>query len=390
MYRERGMLGVPLTQNLPPLPPRGVAEPGATPFDLQAMEREVEVVGVDLYSPPSAYHNTSKWSRFVHAASRYPFVPEFGAGRADDWAPRDPRDAAFNWRAVLMHGVKALSHYMVVERERWIETPVGREGEFRAHAALYPPHNALQKSLAGSRKEVSVAVMPVRDYARFAAVSKLDVPRPDPSNNDYLPQRWVSHESFNFSRSIPLSNLVWFRAVEAALVAGGYTSDVADDSLPLEQLSRYSAIICPAFDFMTRATQEKLLAYASSGGAVIYGPGMPNLDEEMQPCTLLADALPCLEVEPDDPEFAGSLHAALTRAGVKPAAGRDDRALDMAVHTLPDGRRALFAANPTPDERVASIEGIGDPFEPATPAPDAGGRVRLAPYTVGIWEVRTI
>lgn len=389
MFRERGIVGVPLTQNLPPLTARGVVEPGGTPLDLAAMEDKVDIVGVDLYSPPAAYHNTSKWSRYLHATSRYPFVPEFGAGRADDWAPRDPQDAAFNWRAVLMHGVRAISHYMIVERERWLESPIGPAGEWRPHASMYKPLNALQKALAGSRKEVEVLVLAVRDYARFAAVSKLSEPRPDPSNNDYLPQRWVSPDMFRFSRPIARDSLAWFRAVEAALIAGGYTSDVGDDALPAERLQEYKAIICPAFDFMTRSTQKKLLGYVRAGGHLIYGPSRPELDETLQPCAMLAGSVTCFAVEPEDPQFCAHLNAELARAGVRPAAERDDRALDMAVHLLPDGRRVLFAANATPNERVILIEGLGAPFEPETPTADHEGRVRLAPWSIGIWEVAT-
>ncbi|MEO8286093.1 MAG: beta-galactosidase [Chloroflexota bacterium] len=386
MYHERGINEVPLTLNLPALVSRGVVEPGATPLDMQAMERAVEIVGVDLYSPPAAYHNTSKWSRYLHATSRFPFVPEFGAGRADDWATRDPFEAAFNWRAVLMHGARALSHYMIVERDRWIETPIGPEGELRPQASLYPPHNALQRALAGSQKLVNLLVMPVRDYGRFAAVSKLDAPRPHPSNNDYLPERWASDETFGFTRPIARDDLAWFRAVEAALVAGGYTSDVGDDDLPLEQLQRYRAIIAPAFDFMSRSTQKKLLEYVRGGGHLIYGPDRPHLDEEMRPYRLLAD-FPCFETEPDNPEFATQLHARLAEAGLHPAAERDDARIDIAIHQLPAGRQVLFAVNPTPEERQVTIVGIGAPFEPATPAASSDGSVRLAPLSIGIWEV---
>jgi len=184
MFRDRGIMGVPLTVNLPALSSRGVVEPGGAPADLPAMERQVAAVGVDLYSPPAGYCNTSQWSRYVHAMSRFPFVPEFGAGRREDWPYHDPFDPAFNWRAALMHGVRALSHYMVIENERWIETPIGPDGELRVHGVLYPLHNALQRSLAGSQKEVEVLVMAVRDYSRLAALSKLNKPRPHESDDD--------------------------------------------------------------------------------------------------------------------------------------------------------------------------------------------------------------
>src|SRR5262249_19165130 len=138
MFRERGIVGVPLTHNLPTRASRGVVEPGGTPIDLPSMDQQVAVVGVDLYSPPAPYRSTSKWRRYTPAMSRSPFVPELGAGRADARPYRDPFDPAFNWRAVLMHGVRALGHYMIVGREHWVDTPIGPDGELRVHGVLYP------------------------------------------------------------------------------------------------------------------------------------------------------------------------------------------------------------------------------------------------------------
>jgi beta-galactosidase len=385
MFRERGAADVPLTLNLPAMAPRGVVEPGATPIDIPGLETAVDVVGADLYSPAAAYHNTRKWARYLHATSRFPFVPEFGAGRADDWPPRDPAEVTFNWRAVLMHGVQAINHYMIVERERWIETPVGPTGDLRPHAAAYAAGNAFQRALAGSRKIAPVLQMVVRDYSRLAAVSKRDEPRPDPSNNYYLPDRWVSHGTFGFRRPIPLDDLRWFRAVDAALWARGYTSDVGDDSLPLEKLRRYKAIVCPAFDFLARATQDKLLEYVRYGGYLIYGPDTPRLDENLQPYTALGVALTPFSAEPGDPQFAEKLDTEFEIAGIAPAARREDTALDLAVHEWPDGRRVLFVANASDTARDVAIEGLGAPFDPGTPAP-TDGIARLAPWSIGVWE----
>jgi hypothetical protein len=137
---------------------------------------------------------------------------------------------------------------------------------------------------------------------------------------------------------------------------------------------------------MSRATQEKLRDYVRAGGNLIYGPVAPRLDENLQPCGILAEVQPPFTAEPSGPEYASLLSAELTHTGVRPAAERDDPALDVVVHTLPDGRRVLFAANPTAEERRARIQDIGAPFDPSTPTPGPDGRVPFSPYSVGIWE----
>jgi hypothetical protein len=38
-------------------------------------------------------------------------------------------------------------------------------------------------------------------------------------------------------------------------------------------------------------------------------------------------------------------------------------------------------------EKDVRIEGIGEPFEPATPSVGPDGRVHLAAWSISIWEV---
>lgn len=42
---------------------------------------------------------------------------------------------------------------------------------------------------------------------------------------------------------------------------------------------------------MARAAQEKLVQFLKAGGKLLFGPLVPMLDEELNPCTLLSDAL---------------------------------------------------------------------------------------------------
>jgi beta-galactosidase len=386
MFRERGLTGIPLTHNLPAQTPPGVAVPGAGPLNLWAMERTSDVVGLALPATLTAYQDTRQWARYVHAASRFPTALALGLGHAGNGTPPDHDVAAFYWRALLMHGVRAVTHTMLVEREQGIESPLGPAGELRPAAGRYVLLNDVQRRLAGSRKQVQVLILSVRDYTRLAAASRRAEPRPDPGDNLDLPERWVSADRFGFRRPIPRDDLAWYRAVEAALQSGGYAADIGDDSLPMEILRRYKVVICPAFDFMPRITQQKLLGYVQRGGHLAYGPDLPYLDEHLQPYRLLADLLVPFATEPDDPRFAANLHTEMEIAGIRPVVEQADPLLDFAVHRLPDGRRVLFAANPSPEERECEIAGLGAPFDPTSPAPSPTGQVRLPPYSIGIWE----
>ncbi len=343
LCHDAGLDAVPLTARLPAGTPAGA---------LTAAEQVVDVAMLDLGAAPAGYGTVRDAARTAHAGSRAPaiFLPA-GAAAAD-----------FLARAARMHGARTVGVAAGDATAPGVQAPAGR-------------------------KWAPVLVLTVRDYRALEAAGLPDDPRPPAPR---LPRGYVTPPASGpprFRRAVVAEARAWHAAVEAALRAGGVTADLGDDGLPVEILQRYRLVVCPTFDFLDHATQEKLLGYVRRGGHLAYGPAEPYLDERLEPCRLLADALSPFANEPDDPGFAADLATELEIAGVVPAAHCDDPALDLAAHILPDRATVLFAANPTAAPRTATIAGLGDPADPATAQPGPGRRVMLAPSSIGIWHL---
>jgi beta-galactosidase len=138
------------------------------------------------------------------------------------------------------------------------------------------------------------------------------------------------------------------------------------------------------FGFLSRGVQEKLLAYARAGGTLVIGPRLPELDETMQPCTLLKDGLgPGVPVQDGIPtrehgvekgrviwiqsllprasrklrpaETTALLRRIAELAGLNWDYTAEDPDLDTVLHE--DAQtRVLFVANPTDQPKLGLIK----------------------------------
>jgi len=58
-----------------------------------------------------------------------------------------------------------------------------------------------------------------------------------------------------------------------------------------EDLRRLPALVVFALEFMDAATQAKLVRYVAGGGRLMLNPALPTRGLDLEPCTVLADAL---------------------------------------------------------------------------------------------------
>lgn len=140
MMRERGLTDIALFHNYPhPLGPGGSASGFTAPFNMPALEGKLDWVGFDVYSRKELYHHVKTVLSYVVGTSRFPYIAELIAG-VWPWYldPGDLTDEEFVTKAVLMQGVKGFSRYMLVERDRWTDTPVRRDGRVRPDHAARP------------------------------------------------------------------------------------------------------------------------------------------------------------------------------------------------------------------------------------------------------------
>jgi len=399
MLRERGIEDVPIFHD--------VAYQHRTPLDLARMEADPDIdwVGLNLYRNKENYRSAVQSIRFLAGTTRLPFVPEFGCGI---WShhPRTstPEEEEFITLSAFMHGMKAVTFYMLVERERWQGCPITRHGTLRpAYAHLYQQLSAFLKRYQFWQysRHPQALVMLNYDLGRYAALaSTLHYAHTDlyglPSDlfkvDLDLNFRWDVLAEANEHN---LHN--WLGTTVQSLHRHGTDYNLADSHISDERLRQYPLVFLPSVDFMDADDQQHLLAYVQNGGHLLLGPGMPYLDPALQPCKILGGYL-------TEPGFAEVGRGKITWVqqheveslikNIVPAAEYTcaHPAIDMTLHCSSE-HTLLFIANPQAQTIETSIHFKGERmFQRAWGGAStcrAQNRlsITLTPYSVQIWEV---
>jgi beta-galactosidase len=373
---------VPFSHNTP-----GMLSP---PFNQVAIEGEVDVQGVDFYVHREDYDHLKRACLQLTGTSRLPFIPEFGAGTWLNYRPILDHDAEANALTALMHGIRAINYYMLVERERWLGSPIGRRGDLRPEAQFY---RRLLEFVERSRwteltLRTDVLLLHERDYERQAFAARAVSPPfflfpalLGPFSGLALKEILAeSQETAHAYRS-------FLDDAYAALVDDHQTFALGDSESSLEWLQGYRAVICPSFGSMREATQRKLAAFARSGGLLIVGPEVPTLDEARRACALLAAELEHVRVA----RAPGDVAELLRAAGVAPPWSIDNPLLDLALHEGGE-QTILFVANRS-DVRQAGtmtlhgVENLYGLWQDGRLTADGDGfRFTLAPREIQVWS----
>ncbi len=391
MMRERGLAEIALFHNYPhPLGPGGAVSGFTTPFDLMGLEEKVDFVGFDIYSRKELYDHVKTVGSYVVGTSRYPYIPEFIAG-VWSWYlnPGELYDEEFVTKAALMQGIKGFSRYMLVERDRWLDSPIRRDGRVReGHGEMFGRANeiAIDHDFVNLRRQADVLLLANREYDRLEAASVLvsfpgDFLETPSGFSEYPSFMTVSESTLGFAEPIQVAKADRFNAAYRGLSDAGYAYLISDTKLPPERWSRYRAVVVSSFEYMSAALQQSLLAYAKAGGTAILGPRLPSLDETMRPDSTLAGVCagvgaPVLArsstvgtsyavgsgrivLVPDLADAGHTLDAALADTGAV-RFNRNDSRLDVTIHRVPGdaSRVVVYVANPTADPIDAEV-GIG-------------------------------
>ncbi len=416
MLRQRGITGIPITHNYP------FSDVG-TPFNIPAVERELDIQGFDMYPRRSDYHSLKSGCLAAGAQSRLPFIPEFSSGCWLWFPPVTFEDQQFTTLVIWMHGIRAISYYMLVERERWYGSPILRDGRIRTPTYdFYTRLNSIIKKigLLDFKHQAKVLLTKPRSYQRLESASTLL----DPGSTLFLriaevsPEIECSEEKFGFTRPIQIASGIYYSKWYRALSAAQYSFLVGDTDMSTEAMMRYPLQVVPTFEFLGRSEQERLLAYARGGGVLVAGPEVPTVDEKMKPCTILKEGLKnetdTLDGFPgakafavgkgkivvaggppkDELDLRKAVDALAHLAGVRRWFPASDQNVETCYHTSPSGERGIvFVANPTGTARNVSINFDGTrKFTDVWTNQEMEGRnnvsIEMPPFTVRMMEVR--
>ncbi|HEV2579827.1 MAG TPA: beta-galactosidase [Ktedonobacteraceae bacterium] len=400
MLRARGIKGIPIFHD--------VAFQYSTPLDIARMEADpaIDWVGMNLYRSPQKYVGTIQRIRYLAGTTRLPFVPEFGSGI---WSHHSqtptPVEQEFTTLAALMHGMRAVNFYMLVERERWQGSPITRHGAYRpGYAEFYQRLSIfLQRYPLGTfHRQTQVVVLLNYDLGRYKAMAStlhyahidlLRLPEELEVVDLDLGFRWdVAHEADQHRSDN------WLGKVCAQLKQQQLDYDIADSHIDPRRLQQYAITCIPTVDFMDAADQQQLLGYVAAGGCLIIGPGVPYLDSNLRPCSVLNAVVQ----EPGEVAFgcghiiwvsADALATTLAQRLPSPTIQWDAPEVDV-VEQVGEKQRLIFIANPADREQHVTIT-----FDmPRHLLPVWGGSAKatrdaqltidLDPYTIQIWEAQ--
>jgi beta-galactosidase len=386
MLRARGITNVPISHN----------SPGAfgVPYNHVALENVIDVHGVDFYAHRQEYDYLKQSCLYLSGTARLAFIPEFGAGTWPWWPPIDDADVETNALTALMHGVKAINYYMLVERDRWLGSPIGRRGDVRERAAaIYRRllEFVTETSWPSVDRQTDVLLLYVREYERLAFASHVVSPPffPDVLGplGDLRRHEVVADRTLGFAQPIQSALRRWTNDCARELSTHHFGYAIGDSESSLDRLRRFSTLVVPTFEFLTRATQEKLVAYARAGGRLLIGPELPRVDERGRACRVLAAAdVRGIRLLKEPAE----LSQALVQSDIRPLAHLDNPDLDLALHAG-GGSSYVFVANPTDSAQTGTI-GIAaaelrDPWGTNDPLRGDGRfRLELAPYEIQVWS----
>ena len=324
-----------------------------------------------------------------------------------------------------MHGVKGFSRYMFVERDRWLDSPIRRDGRVREdHAVVFRRANQVLKDngFVDLRRQADVLLLANRDYDRLEAASVLvsfpgDFLETPSGFSEYPSFMTVSEERLGFAQPIQMDKTDWFWDCYRGLTQAGVAFLLSDTALKPDRWSDHKAVIVSSFEFLGAAVQRQIVAFATAGGTVVMGPKLPELDERMQPDTTIRSAIAGTPGTPvtagghvvgtahtvgtgrivvvtDLSDPASTLTASLEGVGAT-RFERGDPRIDVTLHAsaAQPGRLVVFVANPTPDAIDATVR-VAAPVRAARelwddrPVELVGGALHqaMAPYTIAIFD----
>jgi len=414
MLAERGVRGIPVTHNYPT--PQLIS-----PFNIADTEREIEIQGFDMYPSRRDYGGLKYGCLAARAQSRLSFIPEFGSGGWLWNPPLTGEDQEFATKVIFMHGIRAVSYYMLVERERWYGSPIARDGRIRRRRYdFYTRMNQVLKRMnyLDLDPEVDILLTRPRSYQRLESASTLLEPmttlvfRALGAGPDFD----CSEDAFGFEKPIQIEADRWFRRWYRMLELVKLPFEVGDTSMSAESMKKYPVQIVPSFEFMAEWEQVRLLDYAKSGGTLVMGPKVPELDEKMNGSSSIreyvtgeAGSLEGLDgaeiykvekgaivlvprISTDKEDRKGAVKALAAYAGLRNRFTVDDEGLEIRFHERSGTGGVLFVANPTGETRSGKIGFKGkrkfeDLWSGEVMEAQGGLRLEVPAFTVRMLEV---
>lgn len=276
----------------------------ASPFDVHGIEqRGIDIQGVDFYPNIEQNDYLYRQCRTLLGCSRFPFIPEMGAGSSPWNSVVRLEDERFTIPYCFMQGIKGQNFYMLVDRERWYGAPIAETGRVRDdHKAFFQPflNTMTEIGISSLETPTEVAILASRHYQRKVHATYLLSPIPPLllSLTGQDASLSCSEHNYGYHRNLPIDYdetlKQWISWVSRLNVPTRIIEDAVE--LPREQRS---LVLVPAFEIMDEGLIAKLKRWSEDGSKIVLAPempealkGCPGIERQDPGADALADFIP--------------------------------------------------------------------------------------------------
>ena len=373
--REAGLSGVPLFHNLPmgesatPLHPalvRGSANGS----------RGLDLIALDYYHTAGDHRaiarRSSELALSCESLGHPSFAAEMGAGAPPFFPPLDERDAAFTLLCAMAYGVRGYNVYMAVERDRWLGSPIDRDGVMRPFSAFFRKVGAAHDRIAFHTltRDVPARIVVPRAVRRLARVMHAFGPISQALFRVMGAgmRETVLEDGIDFgeghTEAPPMRAGRALVTVERALEEEGVPYAMVDGGDADVALQGARFVLVPTSCGLDSKLIAALSAAQQRGASITFAPALPTRDGSFRPLPPKQQKLlPDADVLTSDQAFdvaAVRHHLQAPLASVPRVVARPFPCA-VTVHRDDKGApRAVFVVNPTPTrQRVeASAKGV--------------------------------
>jgi beta-galactosidase len=400
LYRSRGLGSVPFFHNF--------YGPWTTPYNVAEIEADagIDFCGLDSYPHADSATWAVDQARYLVNTSRLAYFPEYGAGSWPfGFRVRDEHDQASTMLAPIMGGARGVNFYMLVERERWLGSPLDVKGRRReAMAGLYERFNTFLKEsdwLKAAPQNQGLLL-----HSREAQWHQAAFDRPL-SFGEARVYPVALHHTDEPSGLFGEGQPGWAAQDAFREAAKGYADSqhfsygLADNAIATDKLKRHAFCIATLAPFIDEGLARHLRSYVEEGGQLIVGPAWPARNARFE----ALKAFDGLQPEAGKPLLVGdgrilwlpewdekAATAFLRKGKVFADIALSDPTLQLALHKAA-GRSLVFVRNPHGEARKASVLREGKfVLKPLWASGKfLGGveerEVSLEPHEIKVWEL---
>jgi len=358
---QAGFTDVPTFHNLPmgesatPLHPALVRRGGR--------ERGLDLIALDYYHPAGDHRAIARRTTELAVASDalgHPaFAAEMGAGAPPFFPPLEERDAMFTLLCAMAYGVRGYNVYMAVERDRWLGSPVDRNGVLRPFAAFFRKLGAAHDRVefGALTRSVPARLVVPRSVRRLARVMHAFGPVSQALFRVMGGgmQETVLEDDIDFGEghgeAPPTRAGRILSATERALDEEGIPWAIVDGGDADVALAGAELVVVPTSCGLDAPLLEALRKARADGARVIFAPSPPRRDGTFRPLSPKATkALPEVEVLVGDESVdVGAIRHRLRQGRAEaPRTHVSPAPCAITVHRDDKGApRVLFLVNPT-------------------------------------------